>query len=71
MQNSSLPLLQFRSKDLPNLASPHDSPISGAEGFFDLHPVGAVARGLFLSLLLWVLLAFVVYTVYTMIVGAH
>jgi len=38
--------------------------------FFDLHPVGAVLRSLFLSSLLWIFLAFTVYTVYTIVLAA-
>jgi hypothetical protein len=65
MENTTLPLLQFRSKELSN-------PIprqSSSTGFFDLHPIAVIVRSLFLSSVLWVLLAIAVYTVYTMIVG--
>jgi hypothetical protein len=41
-----------------------------ATGFFD-NRIVEVVRNLFLSSLLWALLAATVYTVYTMIVGTH
>ncbi len=67
MQNPSLPLLQFRSKDL---SSQPTRPQTG-EGFFDLHPVVDIVRSVFLSSLLWVCLAYTVYTVYNLIAGSH
>lgn len=42
---------------------------SSAAGFFTTHPVLPVLRGLFLSSLLWIFLAFALYGVYTLIVG--
>jgi hypothetical protein len=67
MENTTLPLLQFRSKELSSQISRQSS----SKGFFDLHPIAVIVRSLFLSSLLWAFLAIVVYTVYTMIVGAH
>lgn len=67
MQNPSFPLLQFRSKEL----STHPVRQDAEQGFFDTHPVGDLVRSLLVSSVLWGLLAFAVYTVYTMIVGAH
>ena len=67
MQNSSFPLLQFRSKEISSQSSRR---ISG-ESFFYIHHVGDIVRSLFLSSLLWVFLAIAIYTVYTMIVGTH
>jgi len=37
-------------------------------GFFDLHPIGAILRGLLMSSLLWVLIAFALYSVYSFVV---
>lgn len=39
--------------------------------FFTLHPVGEIIRGLFLSSLLWVLLAIAVYMVYSLVLGSN
>ena len=36
--------------------------------FFDLHPIGAILRGLFMSSLLWILLAIALYGVYSFVV---
>ena len=36
--------------------------------FFDLHPIGAVLRSLLMSSLLWILLAFALYSVYSFVV---
>ena len=67
MQNTSFPLLQFRSKDLSSQPSRQQA---GAN-FFDLHPVIDIVRSVFLSSLLWIFLAFTVYTVYNMIAGSR
>lgn len=37
-------------------------------GFFDLHPIGAILRSLLMSSLLWILLAFALYSVYSFVV---
>ena len=39
--------------------------------FFAVHPVGEIIRGLFLSSLLWVLLAIAVYFVYSLVLGTN
>ncbi len=67
MQNPSSSLLPFRSKEVANQATRRNS----GENFFSLHHVGDIVRSLFLTSLLWVFLAVGVYTVYTMIAGAH
>jgi len=41
-----------------------------SNSYFTLHPIGSVLRSIFLSSLLWVFLAFVVYNVYTFVVAA-
>ena len=42
---------------------------SGTPSFFETHPIGEIIRGLFLSAVLWVLLAIAVYMVYSMVLG--
>lgn len=41
----------------------------GAPSFFEAHPIGEIIRGLFLSSVLWILLAVGVYMVYSMVLG--
>ena len=42
-----------------------------ADGFLDTHHIVDIARSLFLSSILWVVIAVIVYTVYSMVAGAH
>ena len=42
-----------------------------ADGFLDTHHVVDIARSLFLSSILWVVIAIIVYTVYSIVAGAH
>jgi hypothetical protein len=52
-------------------STPPAWPSQQASGrFFDLHPVGAILRSLFLSSLLWIFLAFSLYSVYSLVVAA-
>jgi hypothetical protein len=44
---------------------------SSSNSFFGTHPVGEVIRSLFFSSILWMLLAIVLYAVYSMVVGSH
>ncbi|MBB5342813.1 hypothetical protein [Tunturibacter empetritectus] len=44
---------------------------NNADGFLETHHVLDIARSLFLSSLLWMALAIIVYTVYSMVAGAH
>jgi len=44
---------------------------NGAASFFDAHPVAEIIRGLFLSSVLWFLLAIAVYFVYSMVLGSN
>jgi hypothetical protein len=67
MQTPTFPALQSRYKSFTGRRFQRDT----NPGFFDLHPVVEVVRSLFLSSLLWALLAATVYTVYTMIAGTH
>ena len=45
-------------------------PQQASTRFFDVHPVGAILRSLFLSSLLWIFLAFTLYSVYSYVVAA-
>jgi hypothetical protein len=56
---------QDKPKSLPTWP-PRQTPVR----FFDLHPVGAILRSLFLSSLLWIFLAFTLYSVYSFVVAA-
>jgi hypothetical protein len=64
MQTPSLPFFQSRYKSIIH----RDASQETGEGYFDTHQVGAIVRGLFLSSILWGLIAITVYTVYNMIV---
>ncbi len=68
MQIRPLAALQakFRSTNQPEWPSAQP-----ANHFFDIHPVGAILRSLFLSSLLWIFLAFTLYTVYSFVVAAN
>jgi hypothetical protein len=44
---------------------------TNTDGFLDTHHVVDIARSLFLSSILWVVIAIIVYTVYSMVAGAH
>lgn len=68
MQMQILTRLPFKNRSNP--ATGQTQPGSSSE-FFHAHPVGEIVRGLFLSSVLWVLLAVGVYSVYTMILGSH
>jgi hypothetical protein len=66
MQTPAFPSLQSRYKSFANRGSNQPSP----NGFFHNHPVGEVARSLFFSSILWMLLAITLYAVYSMVVGS-
>ncbi len=63
MQTPAFPTFQSRYKNFADR--------SDAMGFFRTHAVGEVLRSVFLTSLLWLLLAGTVYTVYSMIAGSH
>jgi hypothetical protein len=44
---------------------------SAANSFFATHPIGEIARSFFVSSIGWVLMAVVVYAVYSMVLGGH
>ena len=59
MQTPTFPALQDRYKN------------SAANGFLATHPIGEVVRSLFLSSIGWILVAFAVYAVYSLVLGKH
>lgn len=61
--------MQFTNLQSKNSLSPSWPPEQQPSGFFDLHPIGAVLRSLVMSSLLWILLAFALYSVYSFVVG--
>ena len=65
MQTPAFPSLQSRSKSFTNNGSERNQ----TPGFFQSHPIGEVVRSLFFSSILWMLLAMILYGVYTMVVG--
>jgi len=67
MQTPALTSLQSRDASFTNQSSDRTSLV----GFFTTHPVAEVARSLFFSSILWMLLAIALYAVYTMVVGSH
>jgi hypothetical protein len=67
MQTPTLPSLQSRFKSFTDRSSQGSSPA----GFFDTHAIVDVVRSLFVSSILWAVLAVGVYEVYSMIVGSH
>ncbi len=42
---------------------------TAANLYLDTHPIGEILRSLFLSSLLWIGLAIILYTVYSMVAG--
>jgi hypothetical protein len=66
MQTSTLMPLQDRSN-----VPAHSTQPNGVSSFFEVHPIGEIIRGLFFSSILWVLLAIVVYMVYSMVLSSY
>jgi ABC-type sugar transport system permease subunit len=66
MQTPAFPSLQSRYKSFTNRGSNRAS----SNGFFETHPVGEVVRSLFFSSILWMLLAIILYAVYSLVVGS-
>jgi hypothetical protein len=67
MHIPAFPSLQSQNKSFINPGSDRASSTS----FFGAHPVGEVIRSLFFSSILWMLLAIVLYAVYSMVVGSR
>jgi hypothetical protein len=67
MQTPAFPALQARYRSFTHRGS-HET---AASRYLQTHAVGGIVRGLFMSSLLWMLIAFTVYTVYTMVLGTR
>jgi hypothetical protein len=67
MHTPAFPSLETRAKSFINPGSDRDS----SNSFFGTHPIGEVVRSLFFSSILWMLLAIVLYAVYSMVVGSR
>jgi hypothetical protein len=67
MQTPAFPSLQSRDKSF----TPRGSDQASSTGFFEAHPVGEVVRSLFFSSILWMLLAIVLYAVYSMVASSR
>jgi hypothetical protein len=65
MQTPAFPSLQSRFKSLTHSGSQRNQ----TPGFFQNHPIGEVVRSLFFSSILWMVLAMVLYGVYSMVAG--
>jgi hypothetical protein len=68
MQTPSYSDIHVRYTNLTNRTARQQE---NADGFLDTHHVVDIARSLFLSSILWVVIAIIVYTVYSMVAGAH
>jgi hypothetical protein len=67
MQSPAFPSLQSRFKSFTHQGSDRTS----STGFFRTHAVGDVVRSFFFSSILWMLLAIILYAVYSMVVGSR
>jgi hypothetical protein len=67
MQTPSYADIHNRYRDLTTRTARENN----ADGFLETRHVIDIARSLFLSSLMWVALAVIVYTVYSMVAGAH
>ena len=65
MQTPAFPSLQSRYKSFMG----QGANLTSSNGFFHTHPVGEIVRSLFFSSILWMLLAMILYGVYTMVAG--
>ena len=67
MQTSSYADIHNRYRELTTRTARQNN----ADGFLETHHVLDIARSLFLSSLMWMALAVIVYTVYSMVAGVH
>jgi hypothetical protein len=65
MQTPAFPSFQSRYKSITSRGS-NQTP---SNGFFQTHAVSEIVRSLFFSSILWMLLAMILYGVYTMVAG--
>jgi hypothetical protein len=64
MQSPAISSLQSRNKSFTDRSSDR-------VGFFQFQSIAEVVRSLFFSSILWLVLAMVLYGVYSMVVGSH
>jgi hypothetical protein len=67
MQTPSYADIHARYRDLTNRTARMDN----SNGFLETHHIGDIVRSVFLSSLLWMAIAIIVYTVYSMVIGTH
>ena len=67
MQTPSYADIHNRYRDLTNRTARQ----TNTDGFLETRHVIDIARSLFVSSLMWVALAVIVYTVYSMVAGVH
>ncbi len=67
MQTPTFPVLPSRAKSFITTGSNQTS----SSGYFKAHPIGEVVRSLFFSSILWMVLAMILYGVYSMVLGSH
>jgi hypothetical protein len=65
MQSPAFPSFQEKYKGFNNPGPGHSTPT----GYFSTHPIAEIVRSLFLSSILWMLLAIVLYGVYSLVAG--
>jgi hypothetical protein len=65
MYSPTFPSFQEKYKGFNNPGPGHTPPTS----YFHAHPIGEIVRSLFFSFILWMLLAMVLYGVYSLVVG--
>jgi hypothetical protein len=65
MQTPAFQSLQSRQESFTNQNS------GRTNGYFQSHPIGEVVRSLFFSSILWIVLAMVLYGVYSMVLGTR
>jgi len=65
MYSPSFPSFQEKYKGFNNPGPGNTTPT----GYFSTHPIGEIVRSLFFSSVLWMLLAMVLYGVYSLVAG--
>jgi hypothetical protein len=65
MYSPTFPSFQEKYKGFSNPGPGKTTPNS----YFHAHPIGEIVRSLFFSFILWMLLAMVLYGVYSLVVG--
>jgi hypothetical protein len=65
MQTPTFPAIQSKS------FNEQESDQTSSNGFFDISSIAEVVRSLFFSSILWMVLAVILYGVYTMVLGSR